>query len=131
MGTRQYKPHTPEGHRGHTTAVTVKSLHLVLALEVPHQYLHQSAASQRKHTSSVGYSCSSLQGQVLGSISWLQTVACLLPFDFPDVQRLPRFAESQGNSFIDLPIMLIQSLNLLILSLFCLILRCFLLFLSL
>lgn len=68
--------------------------------------------------------------------SWLHlmasdSVACLLPFDFPDVQRLPRFAESQGNFFIDLPIMLIQSLNLLILSLFCLILRCFLLFLSL
>lgn len=54
-----------------------------------------------------------------------------LPLNFPDVPRLPRSAESEGNSFADLLTTLVQLLNLLILSFFCLFPRSFLIFLIL
>lgn len=49
----------------------------------------------------------------------------LLPFDCPDVPRLPRFAEFEGNAFADLPTVLVWLFSLLILYLFCLYLRQF------
>lgn len=74
QGDPQHKPHTPEGHRRHTTVATVKSPHLVLAPEECHLWLHLVPHHSRSTPVLLATAAPHFEGQVLGSVSWLQTL---------------------------------------------------------
>lgn len=117
-GRLQHKPHPPEGHRGHNYYCYCEvTRHLVLAREALHLWLHLAAVN---HIAVEGHPFCWLQLLLITRARFLAPshgfrLCDLLVFDFPDVPRLPRFAESEGNSFADLPAMLAQLLNFLIL----------------
>lgn len=123
-GRPQHKLHTPEGHRRCTTTAAGTSSHLVpvpgaltsgftVSVSSVTAEVHKHRWPQSLHVSMVRFLAPFLSFSLCG----------LLPFDYLDVPRLPRLAESEGSSFADLPTVLVQLFRLLILYLFCLCLR--------